>query len=759
MNIININKILKNSYLDYSMSVIVARAIPDIRDGLKPVHRRILYSMYKLNLNYNNKFKKSARVVGEVLGKYHPHGDSSVYNAIVRMVQKWTLRYPLLLGQGNFGSIESDAAAAMRYTEIKLSKISKEISFKKIKYIVKMKSNFDNSLKEPIYLPIEFPNLLINGSYGIAVGMATNMVPHNLSEIIDTIGLYIKNPNIKKKEMFKYIKGPDFPTGGTIIYNDYKYLYKGKGKITLIAKYKINYKKKIIIIKEIPYQVSKLNILDQIKKNIKYNKIIGISKIIDKTDRKGINIYFYIKKKYNINICLNQLLKYSQLKIHININNLVLVKSKPKVLNFKKIIYYYIKHNHKLYKKDILYKYKLNKNKLLLLNSILKIIINIKDVLDLFKKSKSKKYLMKKLHEKYNLSNKIILKILKMRLYKLSNYEYLNLQKNKKLLLNKINKLKKILSSKKIRINNIYKKLLKIKNKYKDKRKTIININNLNINNYNKLIHNNKIIIIFFKTYIIKLIFNLKKILKNKIFNKNINKIIINNSNNKYLFCFTKKGIYFKININNLKYNNIYNIDKFIILNKKDKIISIVKNNNIKKYKYIYIITKYGYIKKKKIKTLIKYKKKKIFLNKKDYLLKCFFIKKKKNLFLINIINKKNKQNNLILKKYYIKYNINNILISNILYIKNFINIKLKYKYIIYITYNNILKILKITKIKNFIKKKEKIIYINYIYKQKNIIIINKDNNLFIYKLYNILFIKKKKYLKIKNKISKILLF
>ncbi|WXB47326.1 MAG: DNA gyrase subunit A [Candidatus Shikimatogenerans sp. Tmey] len=762
--IIDINTILKKSYLDYSMSVIISRAIPDIRDGLKPVHRRILYSMYKLHLFYNKKFKKSARIVGEVLGKYHPHGDISVYNAIVRMVQKWTLRYPLLIGQGNFGSIESDSAAAMRYTEIKLSKITKEIPFIKIKNIIKMKNNFDNSLKEPIYLPINFPNLLINGSYGIAVGMATNMVPHNLSEIIKTICLYIKNPHIKKKKLFKYIKGPDFPTGGIIIYNDYKYLYKGKGKITLIAKYKINYKKYIIIIEEIPYQISKLNILDQIKKNIKYKKILGISKIIDKTDRKGIKILFYIKKKYKIDICLNQLFKYSQLKINIYINNLILVKNKPEILNFKKIIYYFVKNQHKLYIKDIIYKYKFYKNKLLLLNNILIIINNIKNILKLFKKSSSKKVLVNKLLSKYKLSKKIIDNILKIKLYRFSQYEIKKIYIKKKYILNKIKKFKIILSSKKIRMIKIYKNLKKIKKKYSDKRKTKIIKKLFKINKYNKYIHNIKIILIFYSKYIFKTLFNIKKSKYfKKIKNHKIYNIIIIN-NNKYLLCFTKKGYYFWININNINYNKKYCLLNIFKLKKNDKIISIIKINNINKYKYLLIITKYGFINKIKFNKILNFNKKNIkniFFNKKDYIIKCSLIKNK-NIYISYLINNYIIVKNINIKKN--KINIKNIKLIKKINKKNItlINIK-KYILLLIIYENGFLKIYKIKKkkkikINNFYKKK--IIFFKKINNQKNIILINNLNKIYKFKLKNLIFNNNyEKKLKIKNKITNVTLY
>lgn len=747
MKSININNILKESYLDYSMSVIVSRAIPDIRDGLKPVHRRILYSMYKLNLFYKNKFKKSARVVGEVLGKYHPHGDNSVYNAIVRMVQKWTLRYPLLLGQGNFGSIESDSAAAMRYTEVKFSKISQEISFKKIKNIIKMKKNFDNTLKEPTFLPINFPNLLINGSYGIAVGMSTNMIPHNLNEIIDTINLYIKNPKIKKKKLFKYIKGPDFPTGGIIINNNYKYLYKGKGKITLIANYKILKNKNIILIKEIPYQVSKLNILEQITKNIKLNKIIGVKKIIDKTNRKGIKIYFYIKKKYDINICLNQLLKYSQLKINISINNLVLVNKKPKILNFKKIIFYFIKTQHFLYKKHINQKYNLYKKKLLIINNLLIVINNIKNIINLFKESKSKKELIKLLLLKYKLNEKVIPEILKIKLYKFTKFENNKILNNKKKILKKINVYKIILSNKNIRMKNISNILKKIKKKYGDKRKSKIFLKKKTF--FNKIINTNKIVLLFFKTFIYKILLKNLNYYVKKI-KKHIKKIIIIN-NDKYLLCFSKNGNFFWLNINNLKYNKKYSLLKYNI--NKNKIITYIKINNIKKYKYLLFFTKKGYIFKYKINLFLFFKKKKqnIKFNIKDIIFKVFLIKKKNIKFIIKINNKFYYKKIYFKKKRYYLYK----KIQNILKIKN------KYKYFLNINYKkNIINIININNIYNIINYNNKnIFFLKNIYKKKYLSIIDINFKLYSFKIKKILFNNNKKFLKIKNKILKVLLY
>ncbi|XBT18829.1 MAG: DNA gyrase subunit A [Candidatus Shikimatogenerans sp. AspAUS03] len=794
MKKINISKILKTSYLNYSMSVIVSRAIPDIRDGLKPVHRRIIYSMYKLNLFYNTRFKKSARIVGEVLGKYHPHGDISVYNAIVRMVQLWTLRYPLLKGQGNFGSIENDNAAAMRYTEIKLSKISNEFLLKKVNYLVKMKNNFDNSILEPEYLPCNIPNLLLNGSYGIAVGMSTNMVPHNLLNTIKTICLYIKNPNINIKKLIKKIKGPDFPTGGIILKNKkyFNYLIKGYGKIILICNYRINYKKYIIYITEIPYQISKTFIIDQINNNIKNNKIVGIYKIIDKSDRKGINLLFYVKKKYNILITFNQLLKYSQLKITINIKNLVLVNKKPKILNLKQIIYYFIKNRQKLLFKEIQFKLKKIIKKKKNINFILFIKKNIKNIIYIFNKSKSKNELYKKIKKLYFLKKKMILYLLKIKLYNLTKFKINKLLIDKIFINKKIIYYNKILKNKKKRLLIIYNKLQKIIKKYKSKRLTKIITNNMTIDFDRNIIQNNKVILLYFtNNYIRKLLFkNFKIQNKGTIGSKNKIKYPLNNfikniliiKNNNYLLCFTKLGYCFWLLINNINYSKYKGelLNKYINLKKNDKIINfIIIKNNINKYKnkYILSITHKGYIKKTKFEKFLFFKKngiKIMVLNSKDYLKKNVLIKNEKYILIVlknsNILRM---LNNIKLTKNKTK-GVN--IINNNNYVIDIIVINNKHKNFLLLTKKGYCKIKKIKNLKitkkntkgsNIIKdKKDEILFINNIYNKKYLLIINKSGLIFKI-LLKVLFITKNRYnkgiklikIKKKDKICNIFLY
>ena len=350
-NIINVNleDKMKDAYLDYSMSVIVSRALPDVRDGLKPVHRRILYGMEGLGLDPNKPTRKSARVVGEVMGKYHPHGDSALYDALVRLAQDFSTRYPLAQGQGNFGSIDGDDPAAMRYTEVRMSKIAKEMLRDINKNTVDFMPNFDEEELEPTILPSRFPNLLVNGSSGIAVGMATNMAPHNLNEAIDASIAYMKNPEISIGELNQIIKGPDFPTGAKILgKNGIKEAYEtGRGKVKLrgiaeIEPFKKNRER--IIVSEIPYQVNKARLIEKIADLVKDKRIDGISDIRDESDRKGMRIVIEIKRDSNANIVLNNLYKYTQLETTFGIINLALVDGIPKVLTLKELIKYYIDH-------------------------------------------------------------------------------------------------------------------------------------------------------------------------------------------------------------------------------------------------------------------------------------------------------------------------------------------------------------------------------------------------------------------------------
>ncbi|MEG1266610.1 MAG: DNA gyrase subunit A, partial [Myroides sp.] len=349
---INIEDEMKSAYIDYSMSVIVSRALPDVRDGLKPVHRRVLFGMYELGVTASKAHKKSARIVGEVLGKYHPHGDSSVYDAMVRMAQEWSLRYMLVDGQGNFGSVDGDSPAAMRYTEVRMRKISEEILADLDKETVDFQLNFDDTLEEPKVMPTKIPTLLINGASGIAVGMATNMAPHNLTEVINGTLAYINNNDVEIDELLQHIKAPDFPTGGIIYgYEGVKEAYKtGRGRVVMRAK--ANFEeidgKECIIVSEIPYQVNKAEMIKKTAELVNDKKIEGISTIRDESDRKGMRIVYVLKREAVPNIVLNMLYKFTQLQSSFSINSIALVNGRPQLLNLKELIHYFVEHRHEV---------------------------------------------------------------------------------------------------------------------------------------------------------------------------------------------------------------------------------------------------------------------------------------------------------------------------------------------------------------------------------------------------------------------------
>jgi DNA gyrase subunit A len=348
---VNIEDEMKTAYIDYSMSVIVSRALPDVRDGLKPVHRRVLYGMQELGVRSNTPYKKSARIVGEVLGKYHPHGDSSVYDTMVRMAQEWSLRYPLVDGQGNFGSVDGDSPAAMRYTEARLKKIAEEILSDLEKETVDFAPNFDDSLEEPTVMPTRIPNLLVNGASGIAVGMATNMAPHNLTEVVNGIIAYIDNRDIDVAGLMEFIKAPDFPTGGIIYgYEGVKSAFEeGRGRIVMRAKAtieEIREGREAIIVTEIPYQVNKAEMIAKTAELVNEGKIEGISELRDESDRNGMRIVYEIKRDAISNVVLNKLFKYTALQTSFSVNNIALVAGRPVMLNLKDMIHHFVEHRH-----------------------------------------------------------------------------------------------------------------------------------------------------------------------------------------------------------------------------------------------------------------------------------------------------------------------------------------------------------------------------------------------------------------------------
>tara|TARA_B100000586_G_scaffold83487_1_gene59058 strand:+ start:148 stop:2622 length:2475 start_codon:yes stop_codon:yes gene_type:complete len=476
---INIEDEMKGAYIDYSMSVIVSRALPDVRDGLKPVHRRVLFGMLGLGVSYNKSFKKSARIVGEVLGKYHPHGDSSIYDTMVRMAQEWSLRYTLVDGQGNFGSIDGDSAAAMRYTEAKLKKISDELLSDINKETVDFQPNFDDTLNEPTVLPAKFPNLLVNGSSGIAVGMATNMAPHNLSEVIDGTIHYIDNNDCSIDDLVKYIKAPDFPTGGIIYgYQGVKSAFEtGKGRIVIRAKARINInenEKDIIIVTEIPYMVNKANMIEKTAHLINAKKLEGITDIRDESDRNGLRIVYELKRDSIPNVVLNNLYKYTQLQSSFGVNNVALAKGRPKILNLKELIENYVEHRHEVVVRRTKYDLKEAEKRSHILQGYIIALDNIDNIINMIKKSKNPDEAKLSLIKTYKLSEIQSKAILEMRLQKLTGLEREKINKENDEINKLINSLNDILSSKDQRMNIIKDELNNIKDKYGDKRRSEI---------------------------------------------------------------------------------------------------------------------------------------------------------------------------------------------------------------------------------------------------------------------------------------------
>ena len=476
---INIEDEMKGAYIDYSMSVIVSRALPDVRDGLKPVHRRVLFGMLGLGVSYNKSFKKCARIVGEVLGKYHPHGDSSVYDTMVRMAQEWSLRYTLVDGQGNFGSIDGDSAAAMRYTEAKLKKISDELLSDINKETVDFQPNFDDTLNEPTVLPAKFPNLLVNGSSGIAVGMATNMAPHNLSEVIDGTIHYIDNNDCSIDDLVKYIKAPDFPTGGIIYgYQGVKSAFEtGKGRIVIRAKARINInenEKDNIVVTEIPYMVNKANMIEKTAHLINAKKLEGITDIRDESDRNGLRIVYELKRDSIPNVVLNNLYKYTQLQSSFGVNNVALAKGRPKILNLKELIENYVEHRHEVVVRRTKYDLKEAEKRSHILQGYIIALDNIDNIINMIKKSKNPDEAKLSLIKTYKLSEIQSKAILEMKLQKLTGLEREKINKENDEINKLINSLNDILSSKDQRMNIIKDELNNIKDKYGDKRRSEI---------------------------------------------------------------------------------------------------------------------------------------------------------------------------------------------------------------------------------------------------------------------------------------------
>lgn len=476
---VNIEEEMKSAYIDYSMSVIVSRALPDVRDGLKPVHRRVLFGMSELGVLSNRPFKKSARIVGEVLGKYHPHGDSSVYDAMVRMAQDWSLRYPLVEGQGNFGSVDGDSPAAMRYTEARLKKIAEETLSDIDKETVDFQLNFDDSLSEPVVLPTRIPILLVNGASGIAVGMATNMPPHNLTEIIDATIAFIDNGDISTSELMEYVKGPDFPTGG-IIYGEQGIrdaFETGRGKIVLRARTEIELThsgRECIIVNEIPYMVNKAEMIRKIADLINDKKLEGISYINDESDRNGMRVVIILKKDATSSVVLNNLFKYTAMQTSFNVNNVALVRGRPRTLNLKKLIDHFVKHRHEVVIRRSRYELNQAEKRAHILEGLIIASDNIDEVIAIIKSSKNPDEARERLMERFSLSEIQARAIVEMRLRQLTGLEQEKLRDEYKEIMALIEYLRSVLESVELQMKIIKDELIEIKEKYGDARRTEI---------------------------------------------------------------------------------------------------------------------------------------------------------------------------------------------------------------------------------------------------------------------------------------------
>ncbi|GAB3902231.1 DNA gyrase subunit A [Larkinella knui] len=477
---INIEDEMRGAYIDYSMSVIISRALPDVRDGLKPVHRRVLFGMAELGVNYNKPFKKSARIVGEVLGKYHPHGDSSVYGTMVRMAQDWSLRYPLVDGQGNFGSIDGDFPAAMRYTEARLKRIAEELLTDIYKETVDFQSNFDDSLEEPTVMPAKLPNLLLNGSSGIAVGMATNMAPHNLTEVVNGIVAYIDNHDISIDELMEHITAPDFPTGATIygmegVRNAFR---TGQGRVVLRAHATIeeNKGKTQIIVSDVPYMVNKAVMLEKTAELINDKKIEGISAFRDESDRDGLRVVYDLKRDAVPNVVLNNLYKHTQLQSAFNINNVALVKGRPVLLNLKDMIRYYVEHRQEVITRRTQYELREAEKRAHILEGLLIALDNLDAVIEIIRSSRDPEVAKNGLVERFKLSEIQAKAILELRLQRLTGLERDKIVAEYEELARLIADLRSILASEERKLQIIRDELLELKARYGDARRTEISI-------------------------------------------------------------------------------------------------------------------------------------------------------------------------------------------------------------------------------------------------------------------------------------------
>ena len=619
---INIVDEMKSSYIDYSMSVIVSRALPDVRDGLKPVHRRVLYGMYGLGVFSNRKYLKSARIVGDVLGKYHPHGDSSVYDAMVRMAQPWSLRYPQVDGQGNFGSMDGDPPAAMRYTEARLKKISDEILADLDKETVSFQNNFDDSLTEPTVLPTKIPNLLVNGTSGIAVGMATNMAPHNLSEVIDGICAYIDDNEITIDELMKHIIAPDFPTGGIIYGYDgvREAFHTGRGRIVLRAK--VNFEeignRNAIIVTEIPYQVNKAEMIARTAELVKDEKIPGIFEIRDESDRKGLRVVYELKNDAIPNVVLNLLYKYTALQTSFSVNNIALVKGRPEQLNLKDIILHFVDHRHEVVVKRTEYDLRKAKERAHILEGFMKVIAT-QDLLDkaisIIRHSANPQEAKEGLIAEFELSEIQAQAILDLRLARLTGMELNKIRDEYDAIMKEIANLEDILNNVGRRFEIIKEELLEVKEKYGDERRTEIDYSGGEMSIEDFIPNETVVLTISHAGYIKRTSLSEYKIQsRGGVGNKaattrdeDFLEYIVSATNHQYMLFFTEKGRCYWLRVFEIPEGSRTAkgraIQNLINIEPDDKIKAYIRTNDLKDSEYVnqmsvVMVTKNGTIKK-----------------------------------------------------------------------------------------------------------------------------------------------------------------
>ena len=616
---INIEEEMKSAYIDYSMSVIVSRALPDVRDGFKPVHRRVLFGMHELGIRSTGAHKKSARIVGEVLGKYHPHGDSSVYDSMVRMAQDWSLRYTLVDGQGNFGSIDGDSPAAMRYTEARLKKISEEMLRDIDKETVDFRLNFDDSLQEPTVLPTRVPNLLINGASGIAVGMATNMPPHNLTEVINATTAYIDDNHIDTEGLMNHIKAPDFPTGGTIYgYDGVKNAFEtGKGRIVLRAKTTFEEVdgRDCIIVSEIPYMVNKADMIKKTADLVNDKKIEGISDIRDESDRTGMRIVYILKRDAIPNIVLNKLFKYTSLQSSFSVNNIALVKGRPMLLTLKEMIKYFVEHRHEVVVRRTKYELKQAQKRAHILEGLLIALNNLDDVIALIKSSKTPEEAREGLMSRYELTEVQAKAILDLRLQKLTGLEQDKIKAEHAELMKLIAHLEDILSNETLRMQIIKEELVEIRDKYGDERRTDIEYAGGDLSIEDMIPNAEVVITISHLGYIKRTLLSEYKTQSRggvgskgaTTRDKDFVEHIFMATNHNYMLFFTEKGKCFWLKVYEIpegsKTSKGRAIQNLINLEPDDKVMAYLNVDNLKDEDYInnhYIVmcTKRGVIKK-----------------------------------------------------------------------------------------------------------------------------------------------------------------